>query len=182
MCLIGGLAFALWGRTAPPIASAGPSRPSSVWSQLAGGYGLLAADWFWLETNLAWERRDVAETRRLLNRTVLVDPLSAYFWLNGARMLAYDLPAWRRDSEPGAPAALQQRWRLAGADEAIGFLERGLEWHDRSAVLYLELAHLCLYAQGDRRRAAEYYRQAAACPDAPAYAARFARAMTAEAH
>jgi hypothetical protein len=178
-CSIGGLALLLWGQTVSADAP-GPSSPPSLLTRVAGGYGSLAADWFWLETNLAWERRDAAETRRLLNRTVSVDPRSVYFWLNGARMLAYDLPAWRQRDEPDAPTALQQRWRLAGADEAIGFLERGLEWHGGTAALYLELGHISRHGRRDRRRAADYYRRAAACPDAPADAARFAQAMAAE--
>lgn len=180
-CAIGGLTFVLWGHPASTGIPGSSSSPS-LWTQVAGGYGSLAADWLWLETNLAWERRDAAETRRLLTRTVSADPRSAYFWLNGARMLAYDLPAWRRLDEPDAPTALQQRWRQAGADEAIGFLERGLVWHGDSAALYLELGHINRYGRGDRCRAADCYRRAAACPDAPAYAARFAQAMAAEAN
>lgn len=171
----GGLALVQLGRA---MESNVPARPgSTVLSQLAGSYGPLAADWLWLEANLAWERRDAGETRWLLHRAVSTDPQTVYFWLNSARILAYDLPAWRCGAEPAAPVALQQRWRRAGADEAIAFLERGLEWHAHSAVLYLELANISLYAGDDRRRAAAYFRRAASCPDAPPYAARLAAAM-----
>lgn len=165
------------------VENAAPGRPGPAGlSQLAGGYAPLVADWLWLRANLAWERRDAPETRRLIRRTVATDPQSAYFWLNGARMLAYDLPAWRRDTEPDAPAALQQRWRLTGADEAIAFLERGLAWHADSAALYLELANISLYVAEDRHRAADYYRQAAGRPDAPPYAARLAESLRTGAH
>lgn len=172
LALGGGVALAQLGRAHEPAAAA--RRGPAALGPLSGGLGVLAADWLWLETNVAWERRDAAETRQLVQRTVTADPQSVYFWLNGARMLAYDLPAWRCEGEPDAPAEVRRRWRQAGAAEAVAFLERGLAWHEHSASLYLELANLSYYAQNDRRRAAAYYRRAAACPDAPAYAARLA--------
>jgi len=54
---------------------------------------------FWLQANCAWERRDAAETAALLNLTVAADERPLYFWLNGARMPAYDLPAWRSTAD-----------------------------------------------------------------------------------
>jgi hypothetical protein len=139
---------------------------------LAGGYGTLAADWLWLKTNLAWERRDAGATRRLIELTVAADPHSRYFWVNGARMLAYDLPSWRCANEPRAPRAMHRMWRDSAAREAIALLERGLAWHENSAALRIEMANISLYALGDRARAAKHYRLAAAQPDAPPYAAR----------
>ena len=137
-----------------------------------GGYGMIAADYLWMETNLAWEIRDTAKVRRLINFTVQTDPLTPYFWQNGARMIAYDFPAWQCEAARLAPAAVHARWREAGADEALRLLERGLRWHGKSAVLHLEMANICLYALGDRHRAAEYYRRASEQSDAPDYAAR----------
>lgn len=139
---------------------------------VVGGYGTIVADYLWLETNLAWETRDVPKVRQLIDFTVKSDPQTPYFWLNGARMLAYDFPAWQCEESSLAPRAVQAGWRMRGADEALLLLERGQHWHGKSAVLHLEMANICLYGLCDRHRAAEYYRAAAEQSDAPDYAAR----------
>jgi hypothetical protein len=147
-----------------------------VWSVL-GSYRPLAADWFWLETDLAWERRDAAGTRYLIGLTLAADPHSQYFWLNSARMLAYDLPSWSDDAPGDAGPAVRVHRRKVAAGESLRLLERGLRWHPDSEALHLEMANICLYALGDRARAAAHYRVVAAQPDAPAYAARIYRRL-----
>lgn len=164
--LTGGVALhPIKGRCKPGVAER--SRPVAE-----GGYRTFAADCFWLKTNLAWETRDPARVRRLIDFTVMADPQAPYFWLNGARILAYDFPAWQCAGEDKAPLALRARWRMLGADEALRLLERGQHWHGHSAALHLEMANICLYALGDRHRAAECYRVASEQSDAPDYAAR----------
>ena len=148
---------------------------------LFGGCRMLVADWLWLETNLAWEARDATKVRQLIALTRKADPGSRYFCLNGARMLAYDLPAWRCQASPAAPRTVQAAWREAGANEALALLERGRAGQGDSAALYLEMANISLYALRDRPRATEFYRLAAEQADAPDYAARiFARLKAAE--
>ncbi len=134
-----------------------------------GGMRTVLAGGFWLRTNLAWERRDAAETIALLHLTVAADERPLYFWLNGARMIAYDLPAWRSEN---APAAVHQRNTAEQAQAALAFLEQGLRAHGPAAELYLEMANIRLRALGDREGAARLFRQAAEQPGAPYYAAR----------
>ena len=76
------------------------------------------------------------------------------------------------DHDDLAPLAVQAAWRAKGASEALLWLERGQRWHGQSAVLHLEMANICLYALGDRHRAAEYFRLASEQSDAPDFAAR----------
>jgi len=145
---------------------------------VAGSFRTVAADWLWLQTNLAWEARDPTRVRRLIDLTLRADPGSRYFRLNSARMLAYDLPAWQREAEPGVPVAVRARRRVAAAEEALRLLEFGLR-SPGDAALHVEMGSICLYALGDRARAAECFRQAAALPDAPDYAGRiFERLQT----
>lgn len=134
-----------------------------------GGMRAAVAGGFWLRTNLAWERRDSAATTALLNLTVAADERPLYFWLNGARMLAYDLPEWR---SAGAPQALRQRVAGEQARIALDFLEQGLRSHAGAAELTIEMANIRLRALGDREGAARLFRQAAEQPGAPYYAAR----------
>ncbi len=156
----------------PMTGAAGRLMSGSERSTLLGGYGTIIADYLWLETNLAWEIRDVTKVRQLIDLTMKSDPQTAYYWLNGARILAYDFPAWRCEAASLAPLAVQANWRMTGANEALLLLERGQRWHRKSAVLHLEMANICLYGLGDRHRAAEYYRLASEQGDAPEYAVR----------
>lgn len=134
-----------------------------------GGLRAAVAGGFWLRTNLAWERRDPAATTRLLNLTVVADERPLYFWLNGARMLAYDLPEWR---SAGAPLALRQRMADEQARIALDFLATGRQTHGAAAELTIEMANIRLRALGDREGAARLFRLAAEQPGAPYYAAR----------
>lgn len=134
-----------------------------------GGLRSVVAGGFWLRANLAWERRDAAATAALLELTVAADERPAYFWLNGARMLAYDVPQWLPAT---APTAVRQKVNEAQAQRALEFLAKGLRWHGADAELYVEQANIHLRRRGDLESAADCYRLAAEQPGAPYYAAR----------
>ena len=136
-----------------------------------GGMRAAVASGFWLRTNEAWERQDAAGTTALLQLTVAADERPLYFWLNGARMLAYDIPTWGNAS-PDQPAAVQRKAAAAGVTAAQAFLEAGWRAHPESAELLIELGNIQLRAGGDRAAAAELFRRAAELPGAPYYAAR----------
>ena len=136
---------------------------------LLGGMRTVVAGGFWLRTRLAWERCDAADTMAMLQLTVAADERPLTFWLNGARMIAYDLPEWRSE---GMPLAVYQRRKTALTLTAIAFLERGLGVHGPSAELYIEMANIRLRALGDRAEAARLFRLAAEQPGAPYFAAR----------
>jgi hypothetical protein len=139
-----------------------------AWATL-GPTAELAADAAWLRLNLAWEARQAAEVRAWIRVTLAAAPRFDYFRLNAARMLAYDLPAWRAAAEPDAPAAVRARWGIAAAEEAEACLA-----FDSSAspTRWIEDANLALHARGDRALAAERYRRAAELPGAPWHAGR----------
>ena len=136
---------------------------------LAGMRSVVASG-FWLKANLAWEQRDAPATTALIELTVAADERPLYFWLNGARMLAYDLPEWRLDGS--TPTAVRQRVNADYAQQALRFLERGRHWHGVDAALFIEMGNIHLRRTGDREAAARCYRQAAEQPGAPYYAAR----------
>jgi hypothetical protein len=142
-----------------------------------GGIRAVAADWLWLQTDLAWEQRDPVRTRYLLGLTLAAEPESVYFWSNGARMLAYDLPSWDTGVAGAGARGVQAHRRKLAAWEALRLLQRGLRCHPGSAALQVEMGNICLYALGDREQAAEHYRLAAALPDAPSYADRIYRRL-----
>jgi tetratricopeptide (TPR) repeat protein len=135
-----------------------------------GGMRAAVASGFWLRANLAWENRDPAGTRAFIDLTVAADERPVYFWLNGSRMLAYDLPEWSLPAS--APAAVRARVMAEYTQLALEFLEKGLRWHGPDAALYVEMANLRLRRTNDVENAARCYRQAAEQPGAPYYAAR----------
>lgn len=135
-----------------------------------GGIRRAVAGGCWLRASLAWERCDPVATTALLKITVMLDGAPRYFWLNGARMMAYDLPVWR--SEPGMPAALRRRIFEEQGHAALEFLADGLRAHPGDPDLLIEMAGVWLRLFDDRTGAAQLFRQAAEQPGAPYYAAR----------
>ena len=136
----------------------------AVWPAICGGLRPLVASGCWLRANLAWERRDETATIAWLDLTVATDERPAYFWLNGSRMLAYDMPAWKVDAGSRRDEDFTRR--------ALDFLEKGLHWRGADSALLIEMGNLHLRRRGDLESAARYYGRAAEMPGAPYYAAR----------
>ncbi|MDD3180773.1 MAG: hypothetical protein PHQ04_10550 [Opitutaceae bacterium] len=140
---------------------------------LLGGFRGLAADGFWLRAALAWERNDLPATHLLLRLTVLTDPQPLYFWINGARIMAYDMPVWRvRQAGGEMPSSIVRRISEEQAQLALDFLKQACRYHYNHPALAVEMANIHLWRRGDMAQAADYYRRAAEMPGAPHYAAR----------
>jgi len=175
---LAGLLLAAGAQTPAPSSDgsgAEPPPPPEVGAALLGGGRALAADGLWLETYRAWARRDLAATPALIRLTTRVDGRPLHFWLNGARMLAYDLTAWRLEAAAAAgpvPAAVRRRIASQQADIALDYLREARRRHPRSADLWIEMANIHLNLRSDPAAAADCYRAAASLPGAPYFAAR----------
>lgn len=142
---------------------------------LLGGFRALVADAAWLRMYVLWEQRDLPATDTLIRLVSAVDPRPVYFWLNGARILAYDLTAWRIAAAGGydvAPPAVQARIGREQAEVALKHLAAAMTFHPASADLWIERAHIELNGLRDLAAAAETYRKAWEQPRGPYYAAR----------
>ena len=142
---------------------------------LLGGFRALAADLLWLRANASWERNDLSGTQAALRLVGAVDPRPVAFWLNGARMIGYDLPYWRIEvlgGEAALPATVVRHVHEEQARAAIAHLKKAFAHHPDHPLLHIEIANLLLQKLGDRPGAAERYRLAALQPAAPFYAAR----------
>ena len=140
-----------------------------------GGFRALAADVLWLQTYLAWAARDVRQTQTLIHLVTLVDDRPLGFWLNGARMLAYDMTQWRLNELDGAGptvAIASKRIREEQAGLALRYLGQARRRHPGSAEICVEIANIHLNIRRDLAAAAFWYRRAAESPSAPYYAAR----------
>lgn len=142
---------------------------------LLGGFRALVADAAWLQMYSHWEQRDPAATGTLLRLVTTVDPRPVYFWLNGARILAYDVSAWRIEAAGGydaVPAEVQHRIVREQAQMGLAHLAAGRVFHPASVDLWVEQANIELNRLGDLAAAAASYRRAWELPRAPHYVAR----------
>jgi TPR repeat protein len=159
--------------------SAASCEPAPITRQqmsavMLGGLRALVADGLWLKTYLAWAACDLPATERLLRLVTIVDDRPVYFWLNGARIMAYDMTQWRLAAHARGGGAAEGERRIVEeqASAALRYLAEARRRHPESAAVCVETANIHLYRRGDVASAAEWYRRAAGSPDAPFYAAR----------
>ncbi len=135
----------------------------------------LAAGGYWVHANAAWERRDADATRIGIARAVALDPANLHYWLNGARMVAHDLPRWRlEETDPDAPSAYRTRILEEGAQEALTFLQRASPSGVDSPWLQIEAGAIHWSVRGDYEAAFQCFLRAARHPQAPSRAVRLA--------
>ncbi len=142
---------------------------------LLGGFRAIVADFFWIRTNALWEKYDLPGTQTSIKLVTAIDPRPLYFWLNGSRMIAYDMPNWRIDKAGGydvVPDAAKRRFDEEQSSIAIKFLEGALGFHPENPLLVLEIGNLHLNRLKDVATASRYSLRASKHPDAPYYAAR----------
>jgi len=142
---------------------------------LLGGFRSLVADFLWLANNAAWEARNLPKSQSLIRLTTAVDPRPLYFWINGARMIAYDMPVWRIDEQSNRKVLTEKARRQVDCEQAevaLELLEAALRHHPSNPLVSIEIANIHLRRLGDVETAARFYRAAASQPGAPGFAAR----------
>ena len=155
--------------------STGVAAGQGVTLGVLGGFRAITADFMWLRAHVIWESRDLPTTATLLRLTTALDPRPLYFWLNGARIVAYDMTAWRIAAAGGydaVPKPEQERIGVEQANLALRRLDEAMAFHPRSADLWIERANIELNRLHDTAAAAASYRRAWEQPNAPYYAAR----------
>jgi tetratricopeptide (TPR) repeat protein len=142
---------------------------------LLGGFRAIVADFFWIKTNAVWEDNDLPKTQTFIKLVTAIDPRPLYFWQNGSRMIAYDMPNWRIMEEGGYDTVPQVRQRKIDEEQsavALNYLNEAFGHHPDAPLLHVEIANVYLNRLKDTASAAEAYRRAALQPDAPYYAGR----------
>jgi hypothetical protein len=188
--IVAGLAAtgALLGRVADPVWSHARSRQPAlrldssmaaagqgVTLALLGGFRALVADIVWIRMYVLWEKRDLPAVQTLLRLVTAIDARPIYFWINGARIIAHDLAAWRIEAAGGyetAGADVELRINREQGALALAHLESAMAHHPASADLWIERANIELNRLRDVSAAAESYRRAWEQPRAPYYTAR----------
>lgn len=142
---------------------------------MLGGFRSIIADFLWLQTNAVWENRERAKLDSMVRLVTSIDPRPEFFWINAARMIAYDVPHWRIREEGGyreVPEWRQREIDLEQAEQAFALIRRGLEFHPDSPQLYLEIGQIYMIRLDDPAKAAPWFLRASEQPDAPYFAAR----------
>lgn len=155
--------------------SAGAAAGQGVTLGLLGGFRAIVADFTWLRLHVIWEQRDLPATETLLRLVTAIDPRPLYFWVNGARIIAFDMTAWRIADAGGydaVPPATQERIGAEQAKLAIRRIDESMKFHPANASLWIERANIELNRLHDTAAAAASYRTAWEQPGAPYYAAR----------
>lgn len=98
--------------------SAGLALGQGVTLALLGGFRALVADMTWIRMYVGWEKRDLVGTDTLVRLVTALDPRPVYFWLNGARIIAYDAPVWRIEAAGGYDAVAPARQREIEHEQA----------------------------------------------------------------
>ena len=142
---------------------------------LLGGFRAIVADFFWIKTNSSWGDKDLPATQTLVKLVTAIDPRPLYFWQNGSRMIAYDMPNWRIEAGGGYDVVSKAKQRQIDIEQsavAIKYLNEAFGYHPDSALIHIEIANVYLNRLKDVASAAEAYHKAALQPGAPYYAAR----------
>ena len=140
-----------------------------------GGFRAVMADFLWIRTNTIWERRDRVKLDTMVRLVTTLDPRPEFFWINSARMIAYDVPNWRIQEEGGytdVPESRQRALDREQAEQAFAMLARAREFHPNKAKLYLEVGQIYMNRLKDKANAAKWFLLASQQPDAPYFAAR----------
>lgn len=140
-----------------------------------GGFRAITADLLWIQLNAIWERKERAKLDALMKLVTQIDPRPLFFWINGARMIAYDVPNWRIVAEGGYATVPESRRHVIDreqAEQAFALLRQAVEFHPREPQLYLEFAQIYLNRLKDDEAAAEWFLKAWELPGAPYYAPR----------
>lgn len=142
---------------------------------LFGGLRSVLADFMWIQAHIHWMERDAPKAESSVRIVVILRPQSLYYWINGARMIALDMPDWiLRDFGPRhqIPEVVDRRVREAQARMGIEFLEEGFRHHPNHPRLLIEQAKFHRIGRRDTEAAAELFGEAARQPGAPYYAGR----------
>lgn len=142
---------------------------------LIGGFRTIIADMLYIRTNIYWEDRDRPNTEAMLNLVTAIDPRPLFFWLNGSRIMAYDMPSWEAREMGGyenLPAAVEKDLKARYAQLGLDFMDKAAKFHPDEYKVPLEKAQIYWNRLEDPAGAAKYYKEVLSKPGAPHFAER----------
>lgn len=152
-----------------------PSLGQGLIIGLFGGFRTLIADFLFIQAYTHWEKQDRPNTETLLHVVTEIDPRPLFFWINSARIVGYDFPAWRIRELGGfarTPEGLQKEINQEHAELALSIVDRAERFHPDKHEIPLERAQIYSNRLKDTENAAQWYLATTQYEGAPHYAAR----------
>ncbi|MEM8549291.1 MAG: tetratricopeptide repeat protein [Verrucomicrobiota bacterium] len=142
---------------------------------LLGGFRTIIADLVFIQVNSTWERKERIETEALIRLTTAIDPRPMFFWLNGSRMIAYDMPVWRIREAGGfdvVPQSIQDRIMAEQAERGLDYINEAKAYHPNDYRIPLENGQVIYNKIKDTERALPFYLEAYRSEYGPDFAGR----------
>ncbi|MEM9159388.1 MAG: hypothetical protein AAGB46_10090 [Verrucomicrobiota bacterium] len=142
---------------------------------LLGGYRPIVANMVWIAMDGAWMRRDFDTTLSHIKLATSIDPRHEFFWLNGARIIANDMPTWRYSYEEMDRLHTTIEGRMIKdefAEEALELLEKGSSRLPENPLILAEMGVIEWRKKDNLQRAGDLFLKAWGMPDAPYYVGR----------
>ena len=142
---------------------------------ILGGFRAILADLAWLQLSTAWANEDRIKLSAMIRLVTTLDPRPEFFWINAARMVAYDVPAWRIRKSGGYNALLDIQKSAIDeeqASQAFEILKRGINFHPNTASLPMEIGLIYMNRLQNDKLAAKWFYEASKFPDAPEFVVR----------
>lgn len=167
------VALAALGLASRPLAERATAEGGAA--APTGGMRAALADVLWLRAHVLWEQRDAPAVMAHLRLVAAANPDAVYFWVNGARIIAHDMSAWRiEDAERAERGVDAAEIEAQQARAALRWLDAAERIHASDARLEVERASITLIRLHDVAGAAELYARAAERPGGPYFAGRIA--------
>jgi len=142
-----------------------------------GGYRNIAANLVWISMYGEWQYRRKSAVLEKMALAVSLRPESSYFWIDGARIIANDMPVWQVgdeqmqrlfDESDSSGASIRKEYAeqaLRFLDEVPISLEKRYEIHLERGAIYWQRLH-------DLDRAIGQFEAALACEGVPYFVSR----------
>lgn len=140
-----------------------------------GGYRNVAANFVWISMYGDWQYRRKEEVLEKMRLAVSLNPDSLYFWIDGSRIIANDMPVWQVGDDfmetlfdGGANVAVRKEY----GERALAYLEEAPSRIGSQVPLLIEKGAICWRRLDDLERALVFFKEAVESPEVPYYVCR----------
>lgn len=137
-----------------------------------GGYRTITANLVWISMYGDWQYRRLPEVLSKMKLAVSLNPDSEFFWIDGARIIANDLPVWEVGDEKMETLFRTEEGIAVRKDygrRALRFLESAPEYLQNRAAVLVEMGTIAWKKLDDLPLAIDYFQAASLTENAPFY-------------
>ena len=147
------------------------SIPGAILRKSLGGLQVLVANFFWIQRESHWEKREWNPTMIAMEMAIQINPRNVHFWIHGARSIAFDMPDWRLkslyDKRGPLPESIIEKIKKEQVEEALRLLDQAAILFPDNYRIPLEQAQVCMQSLMDEERAVHYYKKVTELPNCP---------------